>query len=920
MLSYIPRSLLTVSLLLSAALCGLADAPASKPTPKQIAGWIEQLGDGSFTQREKASKMLWQAGAAAETALEKALKSDDPEVVRRARDLLDKFHWGIYPDTPADIVALIRAYQSSEGNARREVLQKLFESGDAGLRAVMKLARVEKDDTQRSVLRELLADKLPAAFLQAVMEEKYEIYEQLLKLGHEGQLISLNQYAAYWLLRSKLAERIAHFRAHSREHPDDKWSAATLVYLHRANGDLVEARKAAEKSERADLLEGILFELADWKALSARAEGIATEKPSDKDPFGVSGAENLASKWAYRAAYARLAGKQKDFEKAVRELRKLAESKEGRDKERISPAFVAAKGLLLNDRPVEGLDVLRNLPDRRVLLFDLLRARLQFSEALALADKEEPADKEIPRLQLARARLLCVLGEKEGKKLFDRYAEHIKDEVDPAWVQSLLKEEMSAGLKDYAFAHAARAMSVALPKNGKEAVKHALIDQTYLALLFPQQTKTAEVWWTLLRRQLEDKPPAAALKRLRQLLEGKLAAKDVKASIEEAEAWFSDSPPWPVTESAARLQALAETAALAGLDDLAVTLLKKAVKQLDSRDALLRLGDLLAAKKQWAKAAEYYQQAWNKELPPKTSHGNFTSLSQLPDPLPLYLAGDALVHAGREKAGKKLIEQSHWIPLADAATRLSFSRALGQRGHREAAERESDFLLRVSEPNTYQVAEAMHRRAIVAFAHKEYLKAAEGFEQAMLRCLHPYTYYLSNAAYATIPAQIHHLRARGLLAAGKLDEALKQADLALAASPVDLNLTIALVPELERRGHKKEAEALFERCHAAHEKVCRDYPRCAWAHNSAAWMSACCRRNLDKALQHAEKAIELEPKNASYIDTLAEVHFQRGDKDKAVALQKRAIELDPKKSYYRKQLKRLEAGDPSAERPPENDN
>jgi len=52
---------------------------------------------------------------------------------------------------------------------------------------------------------------------------------------------------------------------------------------------------------------------------------------------------------------------------------------------------------------------------------------------------------------------------------------------------------------------------------------------------------------------------------------------------------------------------------------------------------------------------------------------------------------------------------------------------------------------------------------------------------------------------------------------------------------------------------------------------------------------------------------------------LAEVYFQRGDKDKAVAAQKKAVELEPNRAYFRKQLKRIEAGDPAAERPPEND-
>ena len=441
----------------------------------------------------------------------------------------------------------------------------------------------------------------------------------------------------------------------------------------------------------------------------------------------------------------------------------------------------------------------------------------------------------------------------------------------------------------------------------------------FLPPLFPEQTTAATMWWMVLREKFKEESPTAVLKRLRALMEGKTAAKDVKAWIAEAEPLIARSAN-TVARLAAQRQALAETAVKAGFDDLAVALLIKA----DSREALLRLGDLLAAKKQWAKAAERYRQAWHKELE-KMSPGNQprfrrTIVVEIAlDPLPLYLAGDALIHAGQEKDGKKLIEQAHWIPLSNAATRYSFFLALMKRGHIKAAEREADMLLRVSEPNSFYSGEALRRVAIAALKCKEYLKAAKGFEQSMLRCLHPTVNFLSVSSYANVPAQIHQLCARSLLAAGKLDEALRQVDLALAASPGYVNLPIALVPELERRGHKKEAATLFAHCQGVYEKVCQAYPRCAWAHNLAAWMSACCRRNLDKALQHAEKAVELSPSTAGYLDTLAEVHFQRGHKDKAIAMQKRAIKLNPKKSYYRKQLKRLEAGDPSAERPSEND-
>ncbi len=914
MLSSTRRLLIAPSFLLLPVPCSFAETSEPKPTPQQIARWVAQLGDNDFKLRESASKNLWQAGAAAESALEKAVKSDDPEVVRRARELLDKFHWGIYPDTPANIAALIRAYQSSEGNPRLEVLQQLLGSGEAGLRALLKIGLAEKDENQRKVLGDLIAKQLPSAFLLAVTGGKYEQFERLLELGHEGKFIGHNQYAAYWLLRGQLTQRIAHFNKRLSEHPEDRWVCETLTYLHRATGALVEARKVAEKTGRAELLEGILYELGDWKALAARADSSAREKPAEKGGYYVVGTENLAENWAYRTAFARLAGKQKEFENAVSEMRKCPEGKHERD----SLAFVAAKGLLLNDRPADGLELLRTVPERSEMLFDLLCARLDFSPAMDLAVKAIPTKKEIPELDLARARLLCWLGDKEGPALFDRYAERIKDYVDPQYVQSLLTEQMGAGLKEQAFAHASKAMSAAPPKNRKDLNGDALAS-LYLAQLFPQQSPIVEVWWTVLRRQFKDESLAAVLKRLRNLMERKVDAREVKAWIDADQGPPAGGPSnnLPLEQLQAWQQALAEGALLAGLDDLARFLLKQA----DSHDSLLRLGDLLAAKKEWEKAADCYRKAWTKPYRRNTDQEDFqaSSSEQSRDPLPLYLAGDALVHTGRETEGKKLIEQAHWLPLANAEARYDFLRALVQRGHKEAARRETELLLRVSEPNSYYSGAAMRRLAIAALLRKDYLKAAEGFEQSMLRCFNPYTNFVENAAFVNVPAQIHQLRALGLLAIGKVGEALNHVELALTHSPGNVELPIALVPELERRGHKKEATDLFNRCNETYEKVCGKYPGCAWAHNSAAWLSACCRRNLEAGLQHAEKAVELAPNHAGYLDTLAEVHFQRGDKDKAIALQKRVIELEPKRVYYRKQLKRLEAGNPSAERPPESE-
>jgi predicted Zn-dependent protease len=80
-------------------------------------------------------------------------------------------------------------------------------------------------------------------------------------------------------------------------------------------------------------------------------------------------------------------------------------------------------------------------------------------------------------------------------------------------------------------------------------------------------------------------------------------------------------------------------------------------------------------------------------------------------------------------------------------------------------------------------------------------------------------------------------------------------------------------------------------------------------------MAARCRRHLDRALEHARKAVALAPAEPGYLDTLAEVQFQRGEKDRAIENMKKCLALSPKSDYFRKQLERFERGDPSAEVP-----
>src|SRR5687767_1734908 len=129
---------------------------------------------------------------------------------------------------------------------------------------------------------------------------------------------------------------------------------------------------------------------------------------------------------------------------------------------------------------------------------------------------------------------------------------------------------------------------------------------------------------------------------------------------------------------------------------------------------------------------------------------------------------------------------------------------------------------------------------------------------------------------------------------------MKEIDACVALMPADIEMPIDLIPALEGKGKAKEAEALFARTLKVKRQLCKDYPKSAAVHNSLAWLCAVTRRELDDALRHASKAVEMEPDRAAYRGTLAEILFQKGDKERAIAEMKKCLE--PKKGFYHSQL------------------
>jgi predicted Zn-dependent protease len=877
--SFLRRLSLFAATITALPFISTAAEPPSKPSQEQITQWVRQLGDDDFSVREAASKKLYEAGQAVEGALLEATGSQDAEVARRAGEIMDKFKWGLYPEAPKEVVDLVTRYRSSTPQGKHEVIRELLKAGPASARTLLKIVRAEEDPATRSGLFDLIQGELSLKVPELIAGEKYNALEPLIDVLVAANVERGAGYdAAYWQMRGKLDERIAQLKKTTGKGPEGKRTWEIVARLYYAKGDLAAARDAAEKADKPALVDSLLLEAGDWKEL------VKHTALNDAEP----GAENLA----YRATYQRLAGDAKGFEEALAELRKLGGAGPIAGYENL----YLAKVLFLNDRPAEAVDIIARTPNSAVMAFEVLAAQTKYQEAMDLADKaRKDGSAEADVLEILKARTLYLLGEKEkAAAIFARYGGMIDGKLDAPWIETLIESEVRVGLMDQATEQAAKALG----KASYDAMRTRLLPK-----LFPKNGETSEVLWLVLHGLVGDvgvnvrMEASEAMRRLRDHLAGKATAQETADLLTQGEKDISRLTPDMVPKW--RL-ALAEAALIAKNEPQARSLLEKA----GSATALIRLGDLDTENKEWDKAAEHYSQAWTKEPT---------------NPLPLYLNGRALVQAGQEKEGMKQIDQAHWLPLGDGLARFAFLKSLLERGQQDAAEREGELMLRLDPPGSQIASEGMRQVALAAMRRKDYLAAAQGQERSMLVCLKSSVGYARPAAYLWVPALVHRLRAEGYVAAGKFDEARRETDLCWAALPGDAFVPTEVVPMYDKAGRKKEATELFEKYLKVQEKLCETYPNYSSGHNAVAWLSACCHRNLESAEVHARKAVELSPDNAGVLDTLAEVQFQRGHKDEAIATQKKAVALEPKRAYFRKQLKRIKAGDPAADRPSEND-
>ncbi|MEN6450614.1 MAG: tetratricopeptide repeat protein [Thermoguttaceae bacterium] len=900
-MAHAARISLAVALALAILFVGAWRTPGARSatlSPAQIDRAIEQLGDESYQVRQAASRQLWEAGKAAEPALQKACASPDREVADRARRIQTKLRWEIYPDTPAETVAAINLFRKGDEGSKLRACQRLVRLGDA--RRVFRLIALIPDSNSRERLFRQFQSQLDEAVSSLLEQGDFDGAEQVLQSSPNEQ--QLAAWAALLLIRQKLDPAIEETRSRLGQKAEPL-QQRRLAYLLRAKGDVRGALDAAEKADDPSLVDDLLFRLGRWGQLAKRIEANASNGPMQSSEINRLG---------YLATYHRLAGDKKALD---RDAAKLLEHGRTMPNE----SWFAAKALLINGRVDDALDLCAT-KDRRQL-FEILCVQGRYREAFRRVGLGEPPAARKDSMAAAWAKDAVAARKDyelgcEAARVLERLGEHAAA-VEFADQMGALASGVSGTRRSALLASLCRC-EVELKLDAR-AVAHAMAifgrrpeDCPYLYYglfgAYGQTNEIGKILWGALREQYPDESEGAILKRLRDLLADRpseSSIKELRRLAERADNNLVAAGNGPQRRERSLL-AISSFFAARHCDALAVRYARKAAAESGSSQlAAIQLGNLLAARGNWADAARAYQAAVTKNAR---------------DPVALYLLGRANLRRGKEAEGHRQVETaSMMLSLGGGYARWRLIDCLGRAKRDDEARSQCELTIRLVNSREWVVSGCRQSLANLASQRGDHLAAADYWEKLLAPCIETSRGFAEAANYIRLPSLIHRERARGLLKAGKYAEALEELRKAESVQPADPQVAFDIVPELQRAGRRADADALFRRAFDRQAAICRDFPRSALHHNSLAWMAACCKRELDKALVHARRAVELDPK-ASYIDTLAEVHFRRGEVDEAIRQEKRALQLDPDYAYLKRQLERftrsLERGAAEDTQPP----
>jgi hypothetical protein len=860
-------------------------APPPPPDAVAIDEAVRQLGDESYAARESATRLLWALGEKALTELRDAAAGRDPEAAIRARDLLRKIELGILPDSSPKIVDLVLRYDRGGAEERQTVINEL--KRQQAWRQILKLYALEKDKESLK----MLADSVRGVAIEAA----------------RGCLAAEP---------SDLAGAFAYLRM-ARPEPSEYMAMAAL---HRATGTLdAELKKAAGREGEDGALWRYSLLAAAGRTLEAAVEAeeagldlhAARLRLLAGDPLpwlraAMPGPQALPSAGlsAYRDAVARL-WEGKDLRpETLRQLRRMTSA--GDEDEQ----FKALRLLFLLGDHAEAEKRLTAIDPRAA--FHYFESAERLEEALA-AFGIDPAKPDFTAWALKRFRVFLDNPDDEENELMElgllgNFLERrgFARELELGYAAPL--GELAAADQEVFIRVAARLFQgpidgLSLPTvtpvvaalagfAGDDDVRWMLAVEN----LFENYERPDRLWaWmATVEPGLEKRERFELLCRLYGLLP------DPKGQ----RAGFFDKA-WAAIERADKverpmlLELMIDLADAVG-DSRNFVRGAEAAGDLEGGDSDRRFkGSAYAAVGRWADSAA----EWMKLV--KSVPG---------DPAYRAYAAAALRRAGNESAAAEQERMAELLALGETIAQFQCAEAFGVAGDFERAARwwkraaiectnqSSAFsatLIRLGEQAHAEEDWATVAACAEAQALQQAMSGAESYRSL------PIAFSVSTALRLRIDADFARSFSRLAKSRAAAIEGIERA----AAMPyADLALADHYFAPMRVAGLVKIHDQAFERLWRNLDARIARYPQSDNTRNSAAWLASRANRRLDEAEAHLAKALETYPRQAAYLDTMAEVHFARGDRAKALEFSHRSLEEEGKDLQLVRQHERFKSG------------
>lgn len=864
------------------------EVPEIEAASESMEALIAKLGDDSYTVREDASLKIWRAGEAALPELRASAAGEDPEKAHRAAELIWKIELSTTPETSPSILQWVERYPKAPPNAKISTLNKLVRA--RAWRQILKLYASEtvpevrerfQVTAQRVAIlaaRECLLEKDPQA-AQRFLEMAPATQAGLMALAdfHRSQGTSADE-----LQRAKMAL-------------GDK-SLAWQLALQRAEGNLPAAREAADAVGDAEI-SALLAALAGDPLPWLRA-ALAEEKESGKRRAYCAA---VIQRWEgeeppvaeldliKRATVSR---NEADQTLAIDLLFLLGETGAAEEAlAKLSPfsAFTYYESL---ERVDEALQVLRLDPTGSQLAA-WVKTRIGHLSNDAAEDDQDPTAVDMQLVAMAnflgRRGFLKQAKESFGKPLED-FAKNDEDRFltflgDLSGVQRpvsgapLLVKEIASG---WATDDELRWLLV---------VKEVFSNQ-----------EPAESWWQWM---VEMQPAIAPAERFEAMLALFGAISDPAGLREQwlARAW-ANIEKGPEAQKATRLGLVSYVAndAVPGGSDAALGL-----KVCDSFADRTRPEDSwgkhvynLSTAERWDEAAEFFL----------LQIANAAELKQEPQPVSYAFAAACLRLANRLPEADQYDSWVDQLALgsSDAALQIGKAYAFGRQ-----LEKAHQWWLRAAiqmDPDgddssgSGQFLECLQLVSDSLLEAGKWQQVAAINELLALRFTAPEMMGVSPVALLRLRMQADSARALAMLGENR-EKAIILLEKCHALFPSEGSLADSFFPALRKAGLLPLHDRLFDVSWKLISASIRNYPASENTYNTAAWLASRAQRNLNPAHKLLEKALEMNPSQAAYLDTMAEIYFAKGNRSKALEWSNRAINYSPQDSMIRRQHERF---------------